>query len=85
MKNGSKQFFMSNGELKLDNDLLEDEITRPLDQAFEKSVAFNTKEKNAILSDRMHSFKQNYFRLDIVVGKMNFKNCVYFNEEDLLV
>ena len=49
MKNGSKQFFMSNGELKLDNDLLEDEITRPLDQAFEKSVAFNTKEKNAIL------------------------------------
>jgi len=37
---GSKHFFKSNGELKLDNDLLEDEMTRPVDQAFEQSVAF---------------------------------------------
>ena len=29
-----------NGELKLDNDLLADEITRPADLAFETSEAF---------------------------------------------
>jgi hypothetical protein len=29
-----------NGELKLDNDLLADEITRPADLAFEQTEAF---------------------------------------------
>lgn len=60
-----------NGELKLHNDLLADEITRPADLAFEQSEAYQTKEVNAILSDRMHSFKKNYYRLDIVIGTLN--------------
>jgi len=59
-----------NGELKLDNDLLADEITRPADLAFETSEAFQTKEVNAILSNRLHSFKKRYYRLDIVLGKV---------------
>jgi hypothetical protein len=33
-------YFKMNGELKLDNDLLADEITRPADLAFETSEAF---------------------------------------------
>ena len=40
LKNGQSQFFKSNGELKLDNDLLADEITRPTDLAFEQTVAY---------------------------------------------
>ena len=39
LKNGQKQYFKKNGELKLDNDLLDDEITRPIDLAFDKTVA----------------------------------------------
>ena len=40
LNNGLSQFFKSNGELKLDNDLLADEITRPIDLAFEQTVAY---------------------------------------------
>ena len=79
------QFFKNNGELKIDNDLLDDEITRPIDLAFEKTVATQTKETNAILSNRMHAFKTQYYRLDIVLGRVNFsslnKNLI---EEDRL-
>lgn len=67
------QYFKMNGELKLDNDLLADEITRPADLAFESSGAYQVKEVNSILSNRMHSFKKRYYRLDIVVGKINLR------------
>jgi hypothetical protein len=74
-----------NGEIKLNNDLLADEITRPADLAFETSEAYQVKEVNAILSNRLHSFKKRYYRLDIVIGKL----CVYkypliFCKEDKL-
>ncbi len=85
LNNGQTSFFKSNGELKLDNDLLDDEITMPTDLAFDKTVATTLKETNAILSNRMHSFKKQYFRMDIIVGKvsfLNYKNLV--NEEDRL-
>ena len=85
LNNGKREFFKSNGELKLDNDLLEDEITRPVDLAFDKTVAFMHKETNAILSNRMHSFKKQYYRLDIIVGKVNIFNYrTLFEEEDKL-
>jgi hypothetical protein len=58
LNNGRSEFFKANGELKLDNDLLDDEITRPVDLAFDKTVATLLKETNAILSNRMHSFKK---------------------------
>ena len=85
LNNGHSEFFKTNGELKLDNDLLEDEITRPVDLAFDKTVAFMYKETNAILSNRMHSFKKQYYRLDIIVGKVNLFNYrTLFSEEDRL-
>lgn len=52
LNSGHTQFFKSNGEIKLDNDLLDDEITRPVDLAFDKTVATLLKETNAILSNR---------------------------------
>ena len=74
-----------NGELKLHNDLLADEITRPADLAFEQSEAYQQKEVNSILSDRMHSFKKRYYRLDIVVGKISLLNYhAFFAAEDKL-
>jgi len=35
LKNGQAEFFKMNGELKLDNDILDDDLTRPADLAFE--------------------------------------------------
>lgn len=74
-----------NGEIKLQNDLLADEITRPADLAFEQSEAYQTREINSVLSDRMHSFKQRYYRLDINVGKIILYGYPeYFSQEDIL-
>lgn len=85
LNTGKTGYFKSNGELKLDNDLLDDEITRPVDLAFDKTVAFMHKETNAILSNRMHSYKKQYYRLDIIVGKVNIFNYKQlFEEEDKL-
>lgn len=75
LNNGMSEFFHFNGELKLNNDLLLDQITRPADLAFEQTMAFGTKEVNAILSDRMNAFKKKYFRLDVIVGKLELTNC----------
>ena len=44
LNNNEIEFFKHNGELKLDNDLLADEMTKPFDQAFGKTPAFQTKE-----------------------------------------
>ena len=40
LQNNNTRFFKANGDLKLDNDLLADEMTRPADMSFEKTMAF---------------------------------------------
>jgi hypothetical protein len=40
MRENKTNFFKMNGELKVHNDLLADEITRPADIAFEQTEAF---------------------------------------------
>lgn len=79
MVGGNKtNYFKMNGEIKLNNDLLADEITRPSDIAFEQTEAYQTKEVNSILCNRLHSFKKRYYRLDIVIGKICLKNYPQF-------
>ena len=83
LNNKEIEFFKSNGELKLDNDLLANEMTKPYDQAFGTTPAFQTKEVNAILSDRIHAYKRRYYRLDINVGRLQLNNYKsLFGEED---
>ena len=84
LKNGNLEYFKMNGELKLDNDLLMDEMMRPIDFAFDKTMANATKETNAILQDRSHSFKKKYFRLDIVIGKIRMASMSILTEEERL-
>ena len=57
LNNGQSEYFKLNGEIKLNNDLFADELTRPSDLAFEQTDAFQTVENNAIKTDRMNSFK----------------------------
>ena len=73
-----EEYFKKNGEIKIDSDLLADERTRPADLAFEQSDAFQTSERNAIVSDRMNSFKKRYYRIDIIVGKVTFRRYAGF-------
>ena len=73
--------------MKLHNDILADEMTMPFDQAFEKTPAFQTKEQNAVLCDRINAYKKRFFRLDINIGKLqlaNYKDHKFFNEEQKL-
>jgi len=87
LKNGQTEFFKMNGELKLDNDIIDDTLTRPADLAFEQTTVFQTMEINAILSDRLHSFKKRYYRLDIILGNLKLFNCksLLSNEEKLAI
>ena len=76
-------YFESNGEIKLKNDLLADELTRPANLAFEHTDAFQTVENNAIVTDRLNSFKKRYYRIDIIIGKLILKkNGFLFCKED---
>lgn len=68
-----KEYFKINGEIKLHNDILADELTRPADLAFEQTDAFQVTESNSIVTDRLNSFKKRYYRIDIIVGKMILK------------
>ena len=77
LNNNQKQYFKANGEIKLDIDLLANERTRPADLAFETSDAFQTVENNAIVTDRMNSFKKRYFRIDVIVGRLVLKKYDY--------
>ena len=40
LNNGQSEYFKLNGEIKLNNDLFADELTRPSDLAFEQTDAF---------------------------------------------
>jgi hypothetical protein len=85
LNNNMSNFFRMNGELKLDNDILCDQVTRPADFAFEQTTAFRTKDVSAEMSDRMNAFKKKYYRLDVSVGKLELRNCEdLFSDEDLL-
>lgn len=87
LNNGQSEYFKLNGEIKLNNDLFADELTRPSDLAFEQTDAFQTVENNAIKTDRMNSFKQRYYRIDIIIGKIVLKTmpAQFFGKEDQLM
>ena len=85
LNTGQREYFKANGEVRIDNDLLADELTRPADLAFVQSDAFQTVENNAIVTDRLNSFKKRYYRIDIIVGKLSVRRYELFSEEELLV
>lgn len=86
LNSGQREYFKHNGEIKINNSLLADELTRPADLAFEQTDAFQTIEQNAIVTDRMNSFKKRYYRIDIIVGKLILKKYKeLFSTEDQMM
>ena len=79
------EYFKANGQVKMNNDILADELTRPSDIAFEQSDAYQVSERNAIITDRLNSFKKQYYQIDITIGKILLKRHEkLFSEEDHL-
>lgn len=83
LNSGQSEYFKVNGQLKLNNDILANELTRPADLAFEQTDAFQTVVKNAIVTDRLNSFKRQYYCIDIIIGKIVLKEFkTLFPKED---
>ena len=86
LNNGQREYFKQNGQIKINNDVLADELTRPADLAFEQSDAYQTIERNAIVTDRQNSFKKQYYRIDIILGRMQLKRYAQlFSKEDQML
>mmetsp|Transcript_37280 Transcript_37280/g.57179 ORF Transcript_37280/g.57179 Transcript_37280/m.57179 type:complete len:234 (+) Transcript_37280:560-1261(+) len=86
LNTGQKEYFKLNGEIKMSNDLLSDELTRPADLAFEQTTAFQTVENNSLLTDRLNSFKKRYYKINVLVGTLQLRQfSKLFTEEDQLV
>jgi hypothetical protein len=86
LNSGQKVYFKINGELKINNDLLAEELTRPADLAFEQTDAFQTVLNNSIVTNRLNSFKKRYYRIDIIIGKMFLKKYKkLFSPEDQMM
>jgi hypothetical protein len=86
LNTGQKVYFKINGELKINNDLLAEELTRPADLAFEQTDSFQTILNNSIVTNRLNSFKKRYYRIDIIIGKMFLKKYKkLFSPEDQMM
>jgi len=70
--------------MKLDSDLTTHTISRPMDISLECNPAMETKSTSATFSHRNNANKINYYRLDINIGKLQFKDHEFFVKEDAL-
>lgn len=61
-----------------------EELTRPIDLSTEPTERYKVKIINALLSNRMHSYKNKYFRLDVNIGRVILKEHPLFSKEDIL-
>jgi hypothetical protein len=77
-------FNRSNFEMKLDSDLTTHVISKPVDISLECNPASETKMTSATFSHRKNAGKNSYYRLDICIGKLVFKDHPLFCKEDML-
>ena len=78
-----KSWFRPNGDIRMDNDIFSDVVTKPLDISLSTNTQFSTFVSNSIFSGRGNS-KMKLFKLKIVIGKIIFRNHPCFSEEDKL-
>ena len=78
-----KSWFRPNGDIRMDNDIFSDVVTKPLDISLTSNTQFSTFVSNSIFSGRGNS-KMKLFKLKIVIGKIIFRNHPCFSEEEKL-
>ncbi|CAG9318052.1 unnamed protein product [Blepharisma stoltei] len=77
-------FNRSNWQLRIDSDLTTHSITRPIDISLEHNPAVEIKHLSAVLSHRNNVRKNKYYRLDLHIGTLQFKDHPLFSQEDIL-
>ena len=78
-----KSWFRPNGDIRMDNDIFADVVSKPLDISLSSNDQFNTFVSNSIFSGRGNG-KMRLFKLKIIIGKIIFRNLPIFSEEDKL-
>ena len=78
-----KNWFRPNGDIRMDNDIFSDVVSKPLDISLSSNDQFSTFVSNSIFSGRGNG-KMRLFKLKIIIGKIIFRNHPCFSEEDKL-
>ena len=74
-------WFRHNGDIRMDNDIFSDVITKPLDISLSSNDQFSTFVSNSIFSGRGNG-KMKLFKMKVIIGKIIFRSHPLFNEED---
>lgn len=77
-------FNRSNWEIRLDSDLTTHFLSRPVDISLESNPNTYLKHMSAMYSHRNNATKTKYYRLDLFLGQINFRDHPMFCEEDYL-
>jgi len=76
-----KNWFRPNGDIRMDNDIFSDVVTKPMDISLSSNDQFSTFVSNSIFSGRGQG-KMRLFKLKIIIGKIIFRSHPLFSEED---
>ena len=76
-----KNWFRPNGDIRMDNDIFSDIVTKPMDISLSSNDQFSTFVSNSIFSGRGNG-KMRLFKLKISIGKIIFRSHPLFSEED---
>ena len=82
-REAKKNWFRPNGDIRMDNDIFSDVVSKPLDISLSSNDQFSTFVSNSIFSGRGNG-KMRLFKLKIIIGKVIFRNLPIFSEEDKL-
>ena len=80
----NKSWFRPNGDIRMDNDIFSDIVTKPMDISLSSNDQFSTFVSNSIFSGRGNG-KMRLFKLRILIGKIMFRSHPMFSEEDSAV
>ena len=83
-REGKKDWFRQNGDLRLDNDIFSDVITKPTDISLTANDKFNMFYGNSAFSGRNSDSKLKVFKLKIIISKIIFTYHPVFTEEEIL-
>ena len=76
-----KEWFTLNGDMKMDNDIFSDVITKPLDISLSHNEKFDTFTAS---QDLKENEKLKIFKLKVIISKIIFTNLPLFSQEDVL-
>ena len=83
-REGKKEWFTSNGDLRMDNDIFSDVITKPTDITLTANEQFNTYYGNSAFSGRNTESMLKTYKLRLIISKVIFTKHPVFNKEEQL-